>query len=99
MVSRPDDERIPFYADMGMGTEVATAVVPHINADMGRCILALYRDAAQPAIAKLGFNMAAASQRPRPVHPGCGRQLHPAAAPSTAASPPAPAPVSPRCSM
>ena len=64
MVSRPDDERIPFYADMGMGTEVATAVVPHINADMGRCILALYRDAAQPAIAKLGFNMAAASQRP-----------------------------------
>ena len=64
MVSRPDDERIPFYADLGMGTEVATAVVPHINADMGRCILALYRDAAQPAIASLGFNMAAASQRP-----------------------------------
>ena len=64
MISRSDDERIPFYAGMGMGTEVATAVVPHINADMGRCILALYRDAAQPAMQRLGQNISTAAQRP-----------------------------------
>ena len=64
MISRADPERVAFYANLGMGTEVAAAVVPHINADMGRCILALYRDAAQPAMADLGFNVAAASQRP-----------------------------------
>jgi len=64
MISRPDPERIAFYADLGMGPEVAQSVVPHINADMGRCILALYRDAAQPAMADLGFNIAAAGQRP-----------------------------------
>ena len=64
MISRPDDQRIGFYAGMGMGTEVATAVVPHVNADMGRCILALYRDAAQPAMSNLGRNIEAAAQRP-----------------------------------
>ena len=64
MISRPDAERVAFYAGLGMGTEVAEAVVPHIDADMGRCILALYRDAAQPAMAELGFNVAAAGQRP-----------------------------------
>ena len=63
MISRPDGERIGFYAGLGMGTEVATAVVPHINADMGRCILALYRDAAQPAMSNLGANIEAAAQR------------------------------------
>ena len=49
---------------MGMGIGVATAVVPHINADMGRCILALYRDAAQPAMMQLGTGIEAAAQRP-----------------------------------
>lgn len=64
MIGRPDDERIRFYAGMGMGIGVATAVVPHINADMGRCILALYRDAAQPAMMQLGTGIEAAAQRP-----------------------------------
>ncbi|WP_420443195.1 alpha/beta fold hydrolase [Candidatus Poriferisodalis sp.] len=61
---RPDDESVAFYAGLGMGPDVAAAVVPHINADMGRCILALYRDASQPAMSGLGFNIAAAGQRP-----------------------------------
>ena len=64
MISRPDDQRIPFYAGMGMGTAVATALVPHINADMGTSILALYRDAAQPAMARLGEGLEAAAARP-----------------------------------
>lgn len=64
MIKRPDAKHIAFYANLGMGTDVATAVAPHINADMGRCILALYRNAAQPAMSDLGFNIAAAGQRP-----------------------------------
>lgn len=64
MINRPDAESVDFYAGLGMGPDVAAAVVPNINADMGRCILALYRDAAQPAMADLGFNIAAAGQRP-----------------------------------
>ena len=34
------------------------------DATMARCILGLYRDAAQPAMARLGANLSAAAARP-----------------------------------
>ena len=58
------DDRIDFCAKLGMGAELAKAAASHIDADMAHCMLALAQDAAQPAMADLGFNIAAASQCP-----------------------------------
>jgi pimeloyl-ACP methyl ester carboxylesterase len=47
-----------------MTPEVAASVAEGFNADMGRCILALYRSAAQPAMAEWGKELPAAAARP-----------------------------------
>ncbi len=57
-------DRIAGLAAMGMGETVAAEVVPAMDADMGRCILALYRSAAQPAMGDLGDRLAEASVNP-----------------------------------
>lgn len=46
---------------LGMTTDIATDVAAHVNADMGRCILSLYRSAAQPSMRELGRRLAGAS--------------------------------------
>jgi pimeloyl-ACP methyl ester carboxylesterase len=51
-------------AAYGMRQDVAAEMVRSYDESMGRCILALYRDAAQPALARRGENLAAASARP-----------------------------------
>jgi pimeloyl-ACP methyl ester carboxylesterase len=48
----------------GMRAEVAVEMAQNYDEAMGRCTLALYRDAAQPALARLGENLPAAAARP-----------------------------------
>jgi pimeloyl-ACP methyl ester carboxylesterase len=48
----------------GMNTAIATQVATAFNQDMARCILALYRDAAQPALRDLGVDVSVMQQRP-----------------------------------
>jgi pimeloyl-ACP methyl ester carboxylesterase len=49
---------------LGMNESIASEVAMHVNPDMGRCILALYRSAAQPALRDLGARLAT-TQLPR----------------------------------
>ena len=49
---------------LGMSESSASDVALHVNDEMGRCILALYRSAAQPAMRNLGLRLATA-QLPR----------------------------------
>ena len=48
----------------GMHEEVAVRVAEGQDAAMGDCILHVYRDAAQPAMAELGRNLELAAARP-----------------------------------
>jgi pimeloyl-ACP methyl ester carboxylesterase len=49
---------------LGLLPAVAEALAAAQGAEMGRCILALYRSAAQPVMAELGRNLPAAAARP-----------------------------------
>ena len=52
------------FGSLGMSEPIARQVKEHVNVDMGRSILSLYRSAAQPAMANLGRAFAAA----QPAH-------------------------------
>ncbi|MBI5949352.1 MAG: alpha/beta hydrolase [Chloroflexi bacterium] len=64
MVAAPQEMRAAQFESLGMTKDVAGRVSAAVNEDMGRCILALYRSAAQPAIAKLGEELPQAAVRP-----------------------------------
>jgi len=64
MVSTPLAERTAQYVEFGMPEDVAAEVAAAIDEEMGRCILALYRDAAQPVMQKLGVDLSVMAQRP-----------------------------------
>ncbi len=52
MVDGPLADRIALYEGLGLPPAMAAEVAPWLNDTMGRCILALYRDAAQPGLAE-----------------------------------------------
>jgi pimeloyl-ACP methyl ester carboxylesterase len=54
MVAMPAEQFIEAFTGLGMTPEIAAQVKGYINDDMARCVLALYRDAAQPVMAELG---------------------------------------------
>ncbi len=54
LVAMTTAERAVAFAGLGLRDEVLTAVTEGITSDTGRCILALYGDAVQPAMADLG---------------------------------------------
>ena len=58
MVSMTLDERTAAFGGLGLPDNILAKVVGGLNAEMGRCILGLYRDAAQPATAQLGERLA-----------------------------------------
>ncbi len=58
MVAMPDDQFVDAFSGLGMTREIAAEVKSHINDEMARCILALYRDAAQPALVPIGKQFA-----------------------------------------
>jgi len=64
MVSTPVGERAAAFESLGMTPSVARAVAQANDQTMGRCILALYRSAAQPAMAEFGQRLEAARARP-----------------------------------
>ena len=59
MVAMPDDDFVQAFSSLGMTPDIARAVKSSITSDMGRCILGLYRDAAQPAMSQLGSTLVA----------------------------------------
>ncbi len=51
-------------AGFGVPAKLARDIADHLDAEMGRVILTLYRSAAQPAMRELGDQLAAADRRP-----------------------------------
>jgi pimeloyl-ACP methyl ester carboxylesterase len=64
MLATPAAERASLYESLGMSPEIAIEIANAADDAMGRCILALYRSAAQPAMAHWGTALPAASARP-----------------------------------
>ena len=64
LVGLSDDQRTARFESLGMTSEVARRVATATDAAMGRCILALYRSAAQPAMAEWGRDLAETQARP-----------------------------------
>lgn len=54
MVAMDEATFVEAFTGLGMTPEIARAVKSNINDEMARCVLALYRDAAQPKMTWLG---------------------------------------------
>jgi len=57
-------ERIEALTGLGVPSDIASEIAPDQNGEMARCILALYRSAAQPAMHELGQRLLSTEQRP-----------------------------------
>jgi pimeloyl-ACP methyl ester carboxylesterase len=64
MMTAPARKRVERYVGLGLTREVAEDIATGHGAEMGRCILALYRSAAQPVLRELGERLPAAAARP-----------------------------------
>jgi len=64
MLGAPLDQRVAQFESLGLPTSIARKVAAANDATMGRCILALYRSAAQPAMANWGADLGNAKVRP-----------------------------------
>ena len=64
MMDVPHADRTANLISRGLASQVAHDVAEGMNTTMGECILKLYRDTAQPAMAILGGNLERASARP-----------------------------------
>lgn len=64
MVATPTAQRAQQFESLGMSKDVAARVAAANDADMGRCILTLYRSAAQPKMAEWGADLSGARSRP-----------------------------------
>lgn len=64
MVSLTVEERIAMFGGLDRSPDVVRAIAEGIDAAMGRCILGLYRDAVQPAMAVLGQQLGTSTLPP-----------------------------------
>jgi pimeloyl-ACP methyl ester carboxylesterase len=64
MAGAPVEARTAQFESLGMTKVVAGKVAAAVNEEMGRCILALYRSAAQPAMGEWGKLLPQAAARP-----------------------------------
>jgi hypothetical protein len=64
MMSMAVPARAALFESIGMTPDIARSVAEANDETMGRCILSLYRSAAQPAMARLGDRLGAAAGRP-----------------------------------
>lgn len=64
MASLSATDRASMFETLGMTPDIAHAVARANDETMGRCVLSLYRSAAQPAMARLGARLDAAAARP-----------------------------------
>jgi pimeloyl-ACP methyl ester carboxylesterase len=60
----PAADRIAFFEGLGMSRAAAEHIVAAFSPEMGRCILALYRSAAQPRMAEWGAALEPLRSRP-----------------------------------
>jgi pimeloyl-ACP methyl ester carboxylesterase len=58
------DERSALFVGLGMPDDIAADLAVGLDETMGRCILPLYREAAQPTMGKLGDRVVAAERPP-----------------------------------
>lgn len=59
-----DADRAAIWTSLGMRADIAEEIAAEQNDEMGRCVLALYRSAKQPAMAELGQRLRGTSKRP-----------------------------------
>ena len=64
LAATQNEQLVQAYEGLGMTATAARSCAAAATADMGRCILALYRSAAQPQMATWGRELAAADRRP-----------------------------------
>lgn len=64
MFGLPLAERVSMLEGLGLPPDVAADVADGLTAEMGACVLTLYRSAAQPAMAELGTRLAATQLPP-----------------------------------
>jgi|SRR5215216_5834114 pimeloyl-ACP methyl ester carboxylesterase len=64
MAATPKEELAAGFEALGMTAAAARSCAEAVTPEMGRCILALYRSAAQPQMAAWGQELAAAERRP-----------------------------------
>jgi pimeloyl-ACP methyl ester carboxylesterase len=57
-------DKVALFEGLGVPADIARSFATAMDAEMGRCILALYRSAAQPLLANVGTRLAAARHRP-----------------------------------
>ncbi len=77
MLDAPLEQRIETVTSFGIPEDVARELAAAQGADMARCVLALYRSAAQPVMKQLGEKLTASPRRPGHVFvatadPFCG---------------------------
>jgi pimeloyl-ACP methyl ester carboxylesterase len=58
------EDRAERMREFGISHDVAVQLAAHQGPEMGRCILALYRSAAQPVLAQAGESLPSAAARP-----------------------------------
>jgi pimeloyl-ACP methyl ester carboxylesterase len=63
-MNAPPDQWVRRLVERGVTPDVAQDLAAARGEDMGRCILALYRSAAQPVLRELGEHLGTAAQRP-----------------------------------
>jgi len=64
MIGGRPEERAARLIGLGLPSDIASAIAADQNDEMARCILALYRSAAQPAMRELGRRLLDTEQRP-----------------------------------
>jgi pimeloyl-ACP methyl ester carboxylesterase len=64
MIGAPRADLIAMFTSFGAPGDIAAAMAEAADADMGRCILTLYRSAAQPATAAIGQQLREVQERP-----------------------------------
>lgn len=64
MLELSSADRAAAYSGLGLPPDIATSMAEGFNADMGQCVLALYRAAMQPALAQLGSHLVALKPQP-----------------------------------
>ena len=63
-MATPVEDRIALYESIGIPRGIGGQLVAVADEEMGRCILALYRSAAQPAMVEWGAQLGPAATRP-----------------------------------
>jgi pimeloyl-ACP methyl ester carboxylesterase len=64
MAGAPLEARTAQFESLGMSKAAAATVAAAVNADMAKCILALYRSAAQPKLSQWGEHLGKAKAKP-----------------------------------